>query len=81
VFVGAEEPDQRDQHDRHRHQEDHPDGQEDHALHRHVPRRSGVHVVILVNILVNKFGDFDKNTKIDNNLVFKEKRQFLQKLT
>ena len=43
LLVRAEQPDQRDQHDGHRHQADHPDGQEDLTIHRNVPRRPGKH--------------------------------------
>ena len=60
MLVGAEELDQRDQHDGHRHQKDHPDGKKDLPLHRHVPRRSG-----------NKLTRFDLiNFKLSNGPTF-----------
>ena len=41
LLVRAEQPDQRDQHDGHRHQADHPDGEKDLPVHRDVPGGPG----------------------------------------
>ncbi len=53
MFFRAEQSDQCDQHDGHRHQADHQDGQEDHAVHRHVPRGPGNQIILQKNFSIN----------------------------